>query len=415
MLLASTPRWATALTLALAAVWLALGFKAPRAAPLEAPHPASRASTQAPHPASHTSSPIASPLPSASPAQGCLQWEAAPGWQAVLDCWVQRGGSFVQERRRGLWTWRPAGACAPPLPALEGAAACDALAGKRLLLIGDSQSQRHLGVLHRVLLPVRTGVRERALDCDSQPTSAPFQVGCVAHDIYCSGSRGSNVSTTLAYVRADHLLLGLRSRLWQPRENALHHPVAAALAALQPSHILLNQGAHYQNDTQLAAAWPAALAALASAAPAARILLRNTPPGHPGCRVGGRPLPPGSEPDLSGAPFHWGDFPRQNALLLGLALAHRLPLLDVATPTALRPDMHLAPPKDCLHYSSKRGSALDTWARLLLGALSTERWARPSCARASARAKSMRPAVAKGKRRQLDAEGHQDRARASGG
>ena len=67
-------------------------------------------------------------------------------------------------------------------------------------------------------------------------------------------------------------------------------------------------------------------------------------------------------------PHHWGDFPRQNALLRRL-LYHEFPrsvLLDIAPPTALRPDLH-ASATDCLHYLTP--GPVDTWVYYLFNAL----------------------------------------------
>ena len=134
--------------------------------------------------------------------------------------------------------------------------------------------------------------------------------------------------------------------------------------------VVLNRGAHYQSDAQFLEGWRHALEYLREAYPDTLIVARNTPPGHKGCSQHMQPL--AKPPPSAGMPHHWGAFRRQNTKLARL-LASEFPgvvPLDVATPTALRADMHRlgSSGKDCLHYTEPQGP-IDYWVRLLYAAL----------------------------------------------
>jgi hypothetical protein len=82
---------------------------------------------------------------------------------------------------------------------------------------------------------------------------------------------------------------------------------------------------------------------------------------------------PITAPQSGPKPYRWGEIERQNGLIRQL-IATEFPTViywDVATATALRPDLHAKPVgnKDCLHYQACLPSAVDNWVRGLQNVL----------------------------------------------
>lgn len=49
--------------------------------------------------------------------------------------------------------------------------------------------------------------------------------------------------------------------------------------------------------------------------------------------------------------YHWGEFARQNELAKVIVQKAKYVYMDVDTMLSLRPDQHMKPPFDCLHYA----------------------------------------------------------------
>ena len=314
---------------------------------------------------------VATSASAAAPAAAPASSSALPSVsaaQAALDCWAR--GAWVRRRRHGargaLPWWEPSGTCSPPLPGYTPEALCGALAGRRLLLLGDSLSVfMHEELVRALALRPRQQAPAR-IDCGDYPGSRGphHQPACRALSLACAAG-----GALVAYVRTDLLNFSCASRSWRaPPVNVLEHPVGAAFAQIAPTHVLLNRGAHFQPDGAYARGWAAALDYVARAAPNARVLVRNTPAGHPGCVNATGPL--AAPARVAAWPFTWSHFPRQNSLLRNLTVRRAgLLYLDAATPTLLRPDGHMNSGRDCLHYGFEAGNAVETWVRLLVGAM----------------------------------------------
>lgn len=247
--------------------------------------------------------------------------------------------------------------------------------GVRLLLIGDSLTAQNFWATLRLARHAAARVnassvrmREREIACDSRPNAAPRIVGCTAVTV-CDGR------AAVAFVRNDYLV-PVRKRLYRPAE--LLHPLGDALAGWQPTHVLLNRGAHWMADKRFADGLVKALAFVRRLAPRATPLLRSTPAGHPGCAAYTRPV---TRPLPLTSPaahlHHWSSFPRQNRLMRRVAAEHGVLFVDYAAPTALRPDRHKGPGgRDCLHYvdtdaggPAAASGPLFTWVRLAAAAV----------------------------------------------
>ena len=203
--------------------------------------------------------------------------------------------------------------------------------------------------------------------CASNASITPFIAGCAAVSL-------CGATVLLGVVRNDHLAMEALNREWFPYPvNVMLHPVHDALAALAPTLILLNRGAHYAPDSNFSSGVLRALDFLAAAAPRAHVMLRDTPAGHPGCTEAAGIL---DAPPMYAAnntlwrAHHWADFHRQNELLHAIGAARGVVVVGFAHPTSMRPDGH-ASRNDCLHYKSDLpDGAMQTWVRLTAGAVS---------------------------------------------
>ena len=195
------------------------------------------------------------------------------------------------------------------------------------------------------------------------------------------------------YRRSDRLLVDGDPRaecLWTG--NFVDAPWTAALSQ-RTRLVVLNRGAHYENDSLALEAWATALRAVRRAAPNALVVVRTTPAGHYNCIAHNRPLST-PLPRWRGQDyfrwllFHVSDMPqiafvaqiviipreglltscrmgplmqRQNVLLRELVDTEfpGVLLLDVEALSALRPDAHRGS-GDCLHWANR----LPHWRRM---------------------------------------------------
>jgi hypothetical protein len=307
----------------------------------------------------------------AAAAEECPKPASLACVQRLVECWGN--GSWVHynmlpEARRTTradpWVWVPSPACAAvPLPRPSRDDWCALHAGARLLFVGDSISGQMYTATKKWLTmrpqTVRDGppvpVEPLDVECASDTTLMPHIPGCDGF------TACADASVRVAFVRNDWLHLGVTRRTFKPVPvNVMMHPVHAAIAALRPTHVLLNRGAHFTEDGPFVEGVTAALRYLRAALPDAVVMLRDTPQGHAGCAAHSRPslLPQMQD----GLPFNWNTFPRQNALLRQVGAQEGVLVLNFAGPTATRPDGHLSA-KDCLHYAISGGPPY-TWVRL---------------------------------------------------
>lgn len=293
--------------------------------------------------------------------------------QRLVECWGEGSWEHYNTLGSGVgsttsadpWVWVPSPACAEvPLPLPSRGDWCTLHAGARLLFVGDSITEQTFAATKRWL-----GMPQQSAGDGPPVPLGPLNVECasnkraVPHVRGCDGFTAcANASVRVAFVRNDWLHLGVTRRTFQPRPiNVMMHPVHAAIAALRPTHVLLNRGAHFAEDGPLVEGVTGALRYLRAALPDAVVILRDTPQGHVGCAAHSRPsLLPQLQDDL---PFNWARFPRQNALLRQVGAREGALVLNFAGPTATRPDGHLSS-TDCLHYALMGGPPY-TWVRLL--------------------------------------------------
>lgn len=240
-------------------------------------------------------------------------------------------------------------------------------AGTRVLLIGDSITTQAWGgtLLAAQQSGQAIGGVPYPVACDDPPhygTEEGFpDPGCQSFST-CDGQ------ATVAWLRNDFLDLTSSKRQFIPLAGRMQ-PLGNLLTCVQPTHVIINRGAHYGPDRAFVIALDRAISVLRKAAPAAQLLLRTTPHGHVHCEQHHVPwsaLPQDYAGYLASLPYGWGEFPRQNELMRRVAAWHGVPVIDYAGPAALRPD-HERGPTDCLHYGGP-GSPVRTYARLNAGA-----------------------------------------------
>jgi hypothetical protein len=125
--------------------------------------------------------------------------------------------------------------------------------------------------------------------------------------------------------------------------------------------LILNRGAHYEDDTAYLHAL-SQLWRLTHSSPKL-VFFRNTPHGHVECD---KYETPGEASHTGEMPYHWGDFHRQNMLAKAVIEGQGMVYLDVAALTRLRRDQHRgwAPTNagDCLHYCAP--GPVDYWLQM---------------------------------------------------
>eukprot|EP00899_Mesostigma_viride_P016212 jgi/Mesvir1/24592/Mv21912-RA.1 len=244
---------------------------------------------------------------------------------------------------------------------------CEALAGRSLLLVGDSMTRIMLRSLKSLLGGVTT----------SEATEKPAMKPCVEEYRVCGG-------LVITFVRND-VLSPVADGAWakyvkSPQVKAKSYwsvdkscPWVRHLASHQV--VVLNSGAHLvgRSDKAYTQEMGAALEYLARHYKG-QVFYRTTPRGHPQCEDAPASPIPSYDRYLAThkgggeyKKYHWDRIPGLNAIARTLMRRAHIPLLDVAHLTELRPDMHRPHAKDCLHYILP--SVVDTWNWLLYNAM----------------------------------------------
>ena len=252
--------------------------------------------------------------------------------------------SGIESHGGDSYFWETAGA--PPFLPFSRAEFCRVLAGRTIVFLGDSVDCQFFFMLQML-------------------AAGRNQSGCMrlhrVEDVICGGVAPARVFAIEQFV------LNTAPMSW----DTLHEftPIGELLQGTGAQIVIVNKGAHWTPTLQLLRSISAALREVQRMFPAAIVIWRNTPHGHPNCsRYSGplaTPLP------LEGMPFHWGEFPAQNAAVAAL-LAVDFPdvlRMDGATSANLRPELH-ASATDCLHQRYGGGpNPLETWVQMLYNIL----------------------------------------------
>ena len=138
------------------------------------------------------------------------------------------------------------------------------------------------------------------------------------------------------------------------RPDALCKPFSDADFLSQFSVVILNAGAHYQDDEKLMQTLHSAATLLSVTNNQTLLVYRNTVPGHGSCSNITEPFTSlqAAETWVSKSHpwFHGPFFPRQNEMAWSTFKTYGFRLLDAYTPGVQRGDAHRVDGQDCLHY-----------------------------------------------------------------
>lgn len=290
-------------------------------------------------------------------------WYTQPPYQSKTVHLRCREPEYYDHHGYASFAWQPNATC--HFAAWSAEDFCHLVNHTVVSIVGDSLSWEHYSSMLQLL-----GARVHQMD---QHRSKTFQRNHV--------QRACNGSTRFVF-RND------------PRLGALGDAVAEDF----PVILILNRGAHYENDALLEAGIQQNIVVLQSwQATCARLGLRchlfwrTTVPGHPGCnqtlgngdyvyqsavndldRMEALIADPRQYNDIS-IKYHWPDFSRQNRLVETLLAQSNLSvtMLDAYELNIRRPDNHRVREHDCLHncYPGK----VDVYSQLLLHHLKRER------------------------------------------
>ena len=244
---------------------------------------------------------------------------------------------------------------------------CAVLGGQRILLVGDSL-QEHFYFYFGLI-----GIQNMEIVATSmmKNAAAELTINCTEHGF---------LPIELYFIRSDRLYIGnIFYEEATNYTNYVDHPFIHIVQEHDITLLLLNRGAHYVNNNNLVRNLDQLFQYLLKTYDdKVSIVFRNTSPGHPDCNKYSYSPPLSKPPDLqinrgnesmdSAHRYHWSEFQHQNSLIQKL-IAEQYPsilLLDIATPTILRPDHHVGG-DDCLHYCCH--SVVDHWLLLFINVL----------------------------------------------
>lgn len=250
---------------------------------------------------------------------------------------------------------------------------CKYLEGRNIVIVGDSINLQWFEFMHTLLAPSNHTIRVHQRQNIGKPSFIPI--------VHASTSICVNNSSAsrLTFVRNDYL----------KARQELDAQVTSAFINIPWSHLLephdekdiliLNTGAHARRPV---AEYQRGLQELKSSLLdeiqyRGTILLRTTPRGHINCSLMDKPIAKEHDEDWNRyfsddsevyKKYRYERFlPYINVLKSTFRDVTTATILDVAPMTELRPDGHLNPPKDCLHYNMS--DVYFEWTQLAFNAL----------------------------------------------
>ncbi|KAG6556339.1 hypothetical protein Mapa_002282 [Marchantia paleacea] len=163
----------------------------------------------------------------------------------------------------------------------------------------------------------------------------------------CGDIFGAGNGFKVAFVRNDRLspVANISVDTWR---NFYEWPWLDLLKEYDVKLLLLNRGAHYEDDKTYVRALRFIFTILSQHFPHMQVIYRNTPPGHANCSLHHEPLSERQHSDLPDG-YHWEDFYRQNKIAAKIVKKFQYIYMDVDTMLSLRPEGHITD-TDCLHY-----------------------------------------------------------------
>ncbi|CAM6119418.1 unnamed protein product [Calypogeia fissa] len=235
------------------------------------------------------------------------------------------------------WVWQTNSSC--PWRPVDRDEFCRKIGSKgNIMVVGDSINHEISWAVMNALIQNHHTSKYENLDASTRFVFEPYEM---CSDIFGEGN-GINVS----FVRNDRLspIVNDTVDTWN---NFYEFPWVDILGQLGIKTLLLNRGAHYEDDMTYTNALHKIFTILSLHYPHIKVIYRNTPPGHLDCMNFTRPL----LEIQHGLPleYHWDDFNRQNLLAKRIVEDFHYTYMDVYSMLSLRADGHIYE-KDCLHY-----------------------------------------------------------------
>ncbi|BBN11861.1 hypothetical protein MPTK1_5g15360 [Marchantia polymorpha subsp. ruderalis] len=257
---------------------------------------------------------------------------------------IALSGDGKWEVREALkWVWQSNDTC--PLQRVARDELCRRLGPRRnVMVVGDSLNHGLSWSIMNHLITNGTGYA-RFMNYD-RTTDGVYEM--------CADIFGQGNGFKISFVRNDRLSL-VSAPVYDDRSNFHEYPWMDLVGTYGVKILLLNRGAHYENDTVYERSLRETFTALRKTYPDVQVIYRNTPPGHANC-TNTTAVPPLAQrqefgwdgvkwPDF----YSWGLFARQNVLARKIVEEFEYIYMDVDTMLALRADGH-PHPQDCLHY-----------------------------------------------------------------
>lgn len=283
---------------------------------------------------------------------------------------VSSSGSWVEDRNRqpmypidsppaesnksvddpypsNIYWWQTNAKC--PLLDWDRVHFCRLLRGRNIMLVGDSMTRQ---MLAKIALSV---------------LSSGYSPKCPGRgQLLCADMPGIKHACAWG-IKNGHLSLRNDS-ISNTTLKLFENPWRNSVLEFNTSILILNKGAHYEDDDNFVSKLKETLDFVDSLPPSILRIWRNTVAGHRGCVNFTRPIPARMSGEM---PFHWDKFQHQNQLAESMIRSRpEFVYMDVDTMTSLRPDHHAVPPRDCLHYlTGHTASPVDFWVLLFYNML----------------------------------------------
>lgn len=233
--------------------------------------------------------------------------------------------------------------------------------GASILVVGDSVSHHsYLSWSNKLLSSLEQGCPPKEGETKCTPYLARFN--------YCVQRVQIPTCRGLSLISARNDRLSLTETILEDRAtNFVEAPWAHLLDKYRVSVVIMNRGAHYENDTKTLVDLNSTLHFLSHNFPNVSLVWRNTPHGHTDYKsYAGLDAKPLSEPPKlsENHAFSYGKFQGQNEVVRKFLSEHypSVLYLDVFTASVLRADNHY----DALHICIP--GVADTWLQLLSNA-----------------------------------------------
>ncbi|KAL2630627.1 hypothetical protein R1flu_015313 [Riccia fluitans] len=264
---------------------------------------------------------------------GHVSYEQAEAIERDLDGNISAW--LVREELK--WVWQTNSSC--PFWAVNRDDLCRRIGSRRnVMVVGDSLNHEISWTFMNHLVLNGTGYSR--LGTNNRSTDGVYEM---CGDIFGAGN-GFKVS----FVRNDRLSPVLFPTVnWE--RNFYEFPWLNLVDEYDVKLLLMNRGAHYEDDVTYAQALRNIFTILSGRFPHVRVIYRNTQPGHINCETYYRPLSERQNGSQLPDNYHWADFHRQNQLAAKIVEEFQYIYMDVETMLSLRADGHIDK-GDCLHY-----------------------------------------------------------------